>query len=110
MSTKQTYFQTDWLEKEEYKNWLKPCINKKVVFCQKCTKTIELSNMGEQALKSHMKGKKHITSSKPTSCFFQTKAFPVVQAVETGADDRPSGSSGQPSPASTNEKTNDIEV
>ena len=65
--------------------------------------------MGGQALKSHMKGKKHITSSKPI-CFFQTKAFPVVQAVETGIDDRPSGSSGQPSPASTNKKTNDIEV
>ena len=52
-------------EKEEYKNRLKPCIDKKVVFCQKCRKTIKLSNMGEQALKCYMKGKKHITNSKP---------------------------------------------
>ena len=56
-------------EKEEYKNRLKPCIDKKVVFCQKCRKTIKLSNMGEQTLKCYMKGKKHITNSKP--CFFK---------------------------------------
>ena len=103
MSTKQTYFQTDWLEKEDYKNWLKPCIDKKLVFCQKCRKTIELSNMGEQTLKPLMKGKKHRTNSKPISCFFQTKPVPVIQAVETGPDDHP-GSSGQPLRASTNQK------
>ena len=80
-------------EKEEYKNWLKPCINKKVVFCRKCRKTIELSNMWEQALKCYMKGKKHITNSKPI-CFFQTKPIPVIQAVETGTGGHLSGSSG----------------
>ena len=74
MSTKQTYFQIDWLGKEEYKTWLKPCIDTKVVSCQKNRKTIELSNMGGQALKSHIKGKKHITNSKPLSCFFSNQA------------------------------------
>lgn len=90
-------------EKEEYKNWLKPCIDKKVVFYRKCRKTIELSNMWEQALKCYMKGKKHITNSKPI-CFFQTKPIPVVQAVETGTGGHLSGSSGKPLPASTNQK------
>ena len=66
--------------------------------------------MGEQALKSHMKGKKQITNFKLISCFFQTKPVPVVQAVETGTNDWPSGSSEQPLAASTNQKQNDTEV
>ena len=70
MSTKQTYFQTDWLKKEEYKNCLKSCIDKKIEFCGKCRKTVELSNMGEQALKSYLKGKKYIANSKPGTYFF----------------------------------------
>ena len=60
--------------------------------------------MEEQTLKSHMKGKKHITNSKPIACFFQTKPVSVVQAVKTGTDGRPSGSFGQSSPASVNQK------
>ena len=40
VSTKQTYSQTDWLEKEDYKNELNPCIVKKIAFCRKCRKTI----------------------------------------------------------------------
>ena len=63
---------------------------------------IELSSMEEQALKSHMKGKTHITNSKLISCFFQTKPVPVVQAVETSTDDCLSVSSGQPLSTSTN--------
>ena len=51
-----------------------------------------------------MKGKKHITNSKPLSCLLQTKPVPFVQAVETGKDNLPPGSSGQLSPASTNQK------
>ena len=51
-----------------------------------------------------MKGKKHITNSKPIACFFQTKPVSVVQAVKTGTDGRPSGSFGQSSPASVNQK------
>ena len=55
-------------------------------------------------MKSHIKGKKPMTNSKPISSFFQTKPVPAVQAVETGTDDQPSGSFGQLSPASTNQK------
>ena len=38
-------------------------------FCG-CRKIIELSNMGEQALKSHMKGKKHIANYNPVTLLF----------------------------------------
>ena len=44
-------------------------------------KTIEFSNMGEKALKSHMKGKKHIANSDPVTCFFQLKSVSVAQLV-----------------------------
>ena len=37
--------------------------DKKVAYCAKCQKTIELSNMAEQALKSHMEGKKHFKNA-----------------------------------------------
>ena len=69
--------------------YLKPYIDKKVAFCGKCRKTIELSNMGEQALKSHMKGKKHKANSKHVASFFQPKSVPVVQPVAIDIDDSP---------------------
>ena len=33
----------------------------------KCHKSIELSNIGEQALRSHMKSKKHLKSMETTT-------------------------------------------
>ena len=35
-------------------------------------KTIELSNMGQQTLKWHMKGKQHIKNAETTQCFFRS--------------------------------------
>ena len=87
--------------------------DQKIEFSGKCRKTIELSNMGEQASKFHMKGKKHIANSKPVTCFFfQPKSVPVVQPVVTGIDDGPSGSSMKPLTVSTSQKqlTFDIDV
>ena len=66
--------------------------------------------MGEQALKSHMKGEKHTTNSNPLTRFFQTKSVPVVQSVVTGIDDGPSGSSVQPLTVSTSQKAIDIDI
>ena len=58
MSKKQTYFRNDWLSNPDFENLLK-CKNIKAAFCVKCNKSIELSNMGEQALRSHLKSKRH---------------------------------------------------
>ena len=57
MSKKQIYFRNDWLSNPDFKSRLRhrDC---KTAFCDKCNKTIELSNMDEQALTSHMKSKK----------------------------------------------------
>ena len=60
--------------------------------------------MGEPALKSHMKGKKHIANSKPVTLFFQPKSVSVVQPVVTGIDDGPSGSTVPSITVSTSQK------
>ena len=53
-------FNLDWMNKEEYKDWLLPeqSDNTKVR-CKFCRRTFSLSNMGEPSLKSHAQGKKH---------------------------------------------------
>ena len=60
--------------------------------------------MGERALKSPMKGKKHIANSKPVTCFFKPTSVHVVQAVVTGIDGGSSSNSVQPLNVSTSPK------
>ena len=102
MPTKQTYFQKDWLKKEECKNFLKACNDKKIAFCSKCRTTIELFNIGEQAKRKRWK--KNLANSKPVTWFFQLKSVSVAQPVVTGIDGGPSGSSLQRVTVSTNQK------
>ena len=45
--------------------------DKKVAYCARCQKTIELSNLRVQALKSHTKGKKHIKNAETIQSFFR---------------------------------------
>ena len=42
MSTKQTYFQEDWLQNVQYSSRLKHKDDKKAAYCAKCQKFIEL--------------------------------------------------------------------
>ena len=53
-------FNLDWMNKEEYKDWLLPeqSDNTKAR-CKFCRRTFSLSNMGEPSLKSYAQGKKH---------------------------------------------------
>lgn len=64
MSQKQTFFCPEWLQDAAYKDVIKADPNnKRVALCLVCdgkSRTIQLSNMGKQALKSHCSGKKHI--------------------------------------------------
>ena len=60
-------FNTSWLKKDCYKDWLvqdklKPASNAR---CSFCLKSFDISNMGEAGLKSHMSGKKHQEHVKP---------------------------------------------
>ena len=57
-----TYFDDQWLGMEAYKEWLLRGDNHTSAKCKVCPipwNKIELSNMGERAIKSHAKGKKH---------------------------------------------------
>jgi hypothetical protein len=62
--TKRTTFNNDWLADDHFSSWLKPVVqNKYQVFCILCRKTIELSNMGRQAILSHQKSAMHCKST-----------------------------------------------
>ena len=54
MSSKQTYFKNEWLQKLEYKGWLEAGADNTTAYCKKCRKHFKLSNMGEAAIKSHL--------------------------------------------------------
>ena len=54
------HFNDKWLEKDAYKSWLqRHDKNSNKAFCFACKKSIDLNVLGESALVSHMKGKKH---------------------------------------------------
>ena len=56
-----------WLQKPLYKEWLREIKgDKHRARCIVCMKDVDISNMGESALTSHLKGKKHqrLTSQK----------------------------------------------
>ena len=81
MSKKQTYFRNDWLSNPDFKVCLR-YRGSKTAFCQKCKKTIELSDIGEQALESQMKSKKHLKNMKPIYRLFQPRSQPVKNTTE----------------------------
>lgn len=53
-------FNERWLRDDNYKLWLK-CVDEWTAGCKLCGTSFELSNMGEQAIKSHARGTKHST-------------------------------------------------
>ena len=53
-------FNERWFENSSYKLWLERDTDKYKAKCKVCMKTFDVSNMGESALSSHEKGKKHI--------------------------------------------------
>ena len=49
-----------WLKNPLYSAWIVPDKVDPLSRSKWCCKDVDVSNMGERALKSHMKGKKHI--------------------------------------------------
>ena len=49
-----------WLENSSYKLWLERDMDKLEAKCKGCIKAFDVLNTGKSALKSHVKGKKHI--------------------------------------------------
>lgn len=62
---RKTSFNERWLLDDTFRTWLKPMPQDKFsAYCIICKTSFSLSNMGKQALKSHMGGKKHASSVK----------------------------------------------
>ena len=80
-------FNTDWLFNEKYKLWLDKGKNDNCAKCILCSKKIDLSTMGANALDSHAKAKKHCDIAKRRSAglhcsFFRKEENPVVSTAE----------------------------
>ena len=60
-------FQAKWTENERFKHWIRKK-NDTVTIWNYCSKDASVANMEEVALKSHMKGKKHVERSPSDQC------------------------------------------
>lgn len=57
MTSEKTYYQKDWLQHPDHKDWIAPDTHAKTkALCKRCRTPFELSNMGNQAIKSHAAG------------------------------------------------------
>ena len=65
------HFQEVWMQEDQYKTWL-ACVSDVTARCTVCLKNIDLSNMGEGALRSHFQSEKHKSRLKNAS-----KAMPM---------------------------------
>ena len=53
----QANFSRDWLTDPDFKNWLGDTNDNTAAHCKVCHQTSKLSNIGRQALTSHISGK-----------------------------------------------------
>ena len=56
-------FLDSWLKNPLCSSWIVPGRADTLVRCKWCCKDVDISNMDESALKSHMKGRKHQSHS-----------------------------------------------
>ena len=79
-----SHFSDLWLSMPHYNDWLGKK-SETVATCKYCSKDINISNMGEQALKSHMNGQKHkdrTPSNKSISSHFQLASSSKAETVQ----------------------------
>lgn len=55
-----TKFSHEWLDSQEFSDWVKPSEDKFKAECSLCKKSIDLTRMGISALRSHAKSLKHV--------------------------------------------------
>ena len=82
MAPKQTFSKLYWTEHPDLFSRITTVKDdNKMARCTKCTTTFNLSNMGEQALKYHMKGKEHSQKIAPVKCFFRSRKVKTLQVI-----------------------------
>lgn len=78
-------YKDDWTEK--YGDWIGPkTCSVHTARCKLCRKDIDISNMGEAALKSHMQGKKHLERVALASKTSSMKDFITTSTGKTAHD------------------------
>ena len=83
-------FSNLWLQKSPYKEWLREVKgDKHKAQCIVCMKDVDISSMGESALTSHLKGKKHqtLTSQRRSSASIPDFFGVSSQRPATKSDD-----------------------
>lgn len=61
----QCFYNNKWQHDPQYKGWVSALkADKRKTLCQWCDRTIDISSMGESALKSHSKSEKHKQNSR----------------------------------------------
>ena len=83
------FFQVKWCEDERFNHWIRKK-NDTVAICNYCSKDVNIANMGEAALTSHMKGKKPDQSIK--------SLIPPTPAITPGNVSDCSNEAGQQKP------------
>ncbi|KAK5900192.1 hypothetical protein CesoFtcFv8_009591 [Champsocephalus esox] len=78
-------FNNVWLLKDNYQLWLSKDTDPRRAKCKLCSKIIDISNMGEAALASHMKGTKHQTAVAAVASSAMFRTFMNVDATPSNA-------------------------
>ena len=75
-------FLDSWLKNPLYSAWILHGKVDALARCKWCIKDVDVSNMGESALKSHMKGKKHIDHTPSDNCQSLNTHFQKSKKIE----------------------------
>ena len=92
MSKKLCVYNKNWNFDSPFKDWVEPVKgDKHKACCSFCNKKIDLSNMGEAALKSHMKGEKRkqacrFSQTVTLKSFFSSPKLPGTPGKERSED------------------------
>ncbi|GBM60862.1 hypothetical protein AVEN_179013-1 [Araneus ventricosus] len=97
------FFNPLWLENADYKDWLVPVTDSKhKAKCKLCVKEFDITKMGESALKSHMKGTKHVERKKNKT---QSRTLTNLLFSSKSSANAPSTSADTQSPIATNSES-----
>ena len=101
-----SHFQDIWLSDDSYKGWVRKTNSDTEVKCNYCQNTFSIENMGEGALKSHAKGKKHKSRSPVTS----GSLAQVVQSSQSSSSSQSSTSSSSADDPSSSKKSSQSRI
>ena len=106
MPKRKTKFSEVWLKNPDYSGWLSRRSDS-LAYCSFCCKEIDISNMGESSLKSHLKSKKHSEKEpcKSSQTFFQPAEKKVENSGKTSNTNDQTSTSKESQSSSKSQKS-----